>query len=111
MIKKGTKVKIKDLLTLLSLSENEGRPFVNSEMKSMAEKVFYIQNQDMFWLGSNEMTWYTINGWRWSRDMFDILEEEPTPEYFLKLLNKKFKNENKISLFDLAVFIEEELYE
>jgi hypothetical protein len=26
-------------------------------------------------------------------------------------LNKKFKNENKISLFDLAVFIEEELYE
>jgi hypothetical protein len=111
MIKKGTKVKIKDLLTLLSLSENEGRPFVNSEMKLMAEKVFYIQNEDMFWLGSNEMVWYTINGWRWSRDMFDILEEEPTPEYFLKLLNKKFKNENKISLFDLAVFIEEELYE
>lgn len=111
MIKKGTRVRIKDLSTLLSLSENEGRPFVNSEMKSMAGKSFYIQSQNMYWMGSKSMVWYSIEGWRWSRDMFDILEKKPTPEYFLKLLNKKFKNENKISLFDLAVFIEEELYE
>lgn len=113
MIKKGTKVKIKDLLTLLSLSEVEGRPFVNSEMKLMAEKIFYIQSESKMYglFGSKGIDWYSINGWRWSRDMFDILEEEPTPEYFLKLLNKKFKNENKISLYDLAVFIEEELYE
>ena len=105
MIKVGTKVKIKDYLTLLSLSETPGRPFVNSEMKLMADKIFRIQEINPF------NNWYTIEGWRWSRDMFDILDRNKSIEEFSRLLKEKFKDENKISLFDLAVFVEEELYE
>ena len=106
MIKEGTRVRIKDLLTLLSLSENDGRPFVNSEMKWMAGKIFYIQSKKFYWIDSKPTDWYSIEGWKWSRDMFDVLEKDPPLEYFLELFNKKFKNENKISLYDL-----EELYE
>lgn len=103
MFKVGEKVRVRDAETLLKYDDVDLAPGVNDEMFDMCGNCYRIVTINA--LSGNLF----LDGWWFSPDMVEKVEPITNPEEFMNIIKSKVDEDGEISLFELALTVEEDL--
>lgn len=103
MFKVGDKVRVRDTETLLRYDDVDLAPAVIDEMFDMCGECYRIVSIDD--LTGN----IYLDGWWFSPDMVEKVEPITNPEEFMNIIKSKVDEDGEISLFELALTVEEDL--
>ena len=103
MFEVGEKVRVRDVDTLLMYDDVDLAPSVDDEMFGMCGRCYRIVTIDE-WTGN-----LYLDGWWFSPDMVEKVDPITNPEEFMNIIKSKVDEDGEISLFELALTVEEDL--